>query len=688
MFTQENRLIAIDTPLGQDELLLVGLSGAEGLSRLFSFELNFLSENHGIVFNNIIGENVSVSILLADGDYRFFNGIVSRFSQGSGGGETGGDPRFSHYTATMVPWLWLLTKTSDSRIFQELSVPDIIEQIFTEKGFTDYEILLDGTYQPKNYCVQYRETDFDFISRLMEDEGIFYFFKHEQSKHTLVLADVPDKHQLHSNQETARYQISAGGIEEEDVITGLEWGQEIQAGKYTLNDYNFEIPGTSLKVDAPSKITLGPGEREIYDYPGYYGKRAAGERLANIRMQEHEANITAVTGSSVCRVFTSGYRFTLRDYYRDDMNNKDYVLISLNHRATQAAGNSGSSSLEPGSYANNFACIPFDVPYRPLRETPKPLMHGSQTAIVVGPAGEEIYTDEYGRVKIQFHWDREGENDENSSCWIRVSQVSAGAGWGAIDIPRIGHEIIVDFLEGDPDQPIITGRVYHGINAPPVRLPAGGMISGSKSNTTPGGGGYNEMTMDDTKGKEKIAIHAQYDMSTEVEHDQSITIKSGNRTLEVKTGTNTGKIKGDDKLTVEAGTRTVSVTGGNHETTVNGGNYSATASGAVMLTGKGSGVSITGNTKGVSVTGTGKGVTVVGKGTGVKITGEPNFEATGISLAKITGPDVDIGNAQIKIHGNKIDLGAGGSIIIDKSGIKINSSAPVEITGGPIKLNC
>ena len=526
-YTQDNRLIAIDTPLGKDVLLLTGFHGIEGISGLFSFELNLLSENHNIKFEDIIGKNVTVSIILADGDKRFFNGIISSFSQGRGGGEAGGDPHFSHYAATMVPWLWLLTRTADSRIFQKLSVPDIVEKIFTEKEFLDYKLLLNDSYDKRDYCVQYRETDFNFISRLLEEEGICYFFEHEEKKHTLILADAPDKHKPCPKQASARYQLSAGGWIEDDVITGLEWMQEIQVGKYTLNDYNFEIPGMPLKVDAPSQQTLGPGEREVYDYPAEYTKKAAGERLANIRMQEEEAKITTVTGSSDCRAFTSGYRFDLLEYFREDMNNKPYVLLSVNHVATEPVGGSGQESEL--SYANSFTCIPFDVPYRPPRLTPKPVVEGAQTAIVVGPAGEEIYPDEHGRVKVQFHWDREGTNDENSSCWIRVSQVSAGAGWGAIDVPRIGHEVIVNFIEGDPDRPIITGRVYHGTNRPPFALPAGGMVSGMKSNSTPGGGGYNEMSMNDTKGEEKIIIHGQYDMESTIENDQTLTVHN-NRT--------------------------------------------------------------------------------------------------------------------------------------------------------------
>jgi len=528
-YTQENRLIAIDTPLGTDVLLLTGCHGIERISGLFSFELNLLSENHNIKFEDIIGKNVAVSIILADGDKRFFNGIISSFSQGRGGGEVGGDPHFSHYTATMVPWLWLLKRTADSRIFQKLSVPDIIEKIFTEKGFLDYKLLLNDSYDKRDYCVQYRETDFNFISRLLEEEGICYFFEHEEKKHTLILADASDKFKPCPKQESARYQISAGGWLEEDVITSLEKMQEIRPAKYSINDFNFEIPGTDMKVDVATKQMLGPGEREIYDYPGLYSKKAQGERLTTIRMEEEETKITTITGSSDCRAFTSGYRFNLSDYYREDMDKKDYVLTHIEHEVREVSDYYGASIESMGSespYINRVKCIPFDVPYRPSRDTAKPVVRGTQTAIVVGPAGEEIYTDGTGRVKVQFHWDREGKKDENSSCWIRVSQTAAGQGWGSVNIPRIGHEVVVDFLEGDPDRPIINGCVYNGMNTIPF---GSGIMSGAKSNTSPGGGGYNEFSLNDTAGKEMIIVHGQYDMESTIENDQTLTVHN-NRT--------------------------------------------------------------------------------------------------------------------------------------------------------------
>jgi type VI secretion system secreted protein VgrG len=557
-YTQDNRHLAIETPLGKDVLLLTRFSGTEGVSWPFSFNLDLISQKRDVQFKDIVGKKVTVSLVLADGGTRYFHGIISRFSLLRGGGETGGDPRFSYCTATMVPWLWLLSRTMNSRIFQNLSVPDIVEKIFQERKLTDYKLLLDGTYEKRDYCVQYRETDLHFVSRLLEEEGIFYFFEHEKGKHTLVLADANNKFKECPYQETARYQLSAGGVLEEDTISSLEVVQEIKAGKYTLNDYNFETPNADLKVEVPGRYQLGPGDREIYDYPGIFTKRPQGDRLTNIRMQEQEAEITTVTGGSTCRAFASGFRFVLTDYFRADLSDKPYVLTSLSHDVSQTF--TTGKGDEPFSYVNNFTCIPFDVPYRPPQHTARPVVEGTQTAIVVGPSGEEIYTDQHGRVKVQFHWDRQGKKDENSSCWIRVSQVWAGAGWGAMYIPRIGQEVIVDFLEGDPDRPIIIGRVYHGNNQPPYPLPAEKTKSTIISNSSLGGGGSNEFRFEDKKGQEEIYLHGQKDWTIAILNDKNQTV-GHDETLSV--GNNRTKTVGVDQSETIGANKTIKV-GVNH----------------------------------------------------------------------------------------------------------------------------
>jgi len=540
-YTQQNRLIAIDTPLGEDVLLLRGFHGSEAISRLFQFELDLLSENRSISFDSLVGKSVALRVTLADGSNRYWNGVVSRFSQGSY------EKGFTQYHAVMVPWLWFLSRTADCRIFQNKKAPDIIQQIFKDLNFSDYKLQLYGSFVEREYCVQYRETDFNFVSRLMEEEGIFYYFEHENGKHTLVLANDPAAYKPCPNQPSVRYALTPGTWQEEDII--LEWRQEqeVRPGKYSVTDYNFETPSSSLAASVKGKDTY-----EIYDYPGEYRKRADGESLARIRLEEQEMPRVVARGSSDCRAFTTGYLFDLKGHYRNDVN-QSYLLTAVSHVATQGGDYTSASTAGSGdfSYSNSFECIPASTPFRPPRLTPAPFVQGCQTAVVVGPSGEEIFTDKYGRVKVQFHWDREGKNDENSSCWIRVSHPWAGKNWGSVSIPRIGQEVIVDFLEGDPDQPLITGRVYNAGQMPPYGLPAGGVVSGIKSNSTKGGGGYNEMSMNDTKGKEMVTVHAQYDMSTTVEHDDTQTVHN-NRTISVD-GTHTETIKKDTTITITEG---------------------------------------------------------------------------------------------------------------------------------------
>jgi type VI secretion system secreted protein VgrG len=520
-YTQTNRRIAITTPLGKDTLLLRGFTGVEAISQLFHFDLDLLSENDSINFHDIVGKNVTLRIFDAEGEERYWNGFISRFSQGPQ------SRKLTSYRAQMTPWLWFLTRTSDCRIFQNKKAPDIIQKIFNDLGFQDFELRLYGSYAARDYCVQYRETDFNFVSRLMEEEGIYYYFQHKDGKHTLVLADDPAALDSCPGQPTARYDFRGGSIVYEDVVTEWKHEEEFRPGAWAQTDYNFETPSTSLAV-----TVNGKNHYEIYEFPGEYPVRPEGDKLARIRLQEQTVPGVVIQGGSGCRHFSSGFKFTLKDHYRSDQN-QSYLLTAVRHMATQGGDyEAGSGDDGEFSYRNSFECIPFSTPFRPPRVTPEPFVQGCQTAVVVGPKGEEIYTDKHGRVKVQFHWDREGKKDENSSCWIRVSHPWAGQGWGMIAIPRIGQEVIVDFLEGDPDRPVIVGRVYNAERMPPFGMPAGAVVSGIKSNSTKGGGGYNEISLNDTKGTELINIHAQYDQQKKVEHDERVNV-GNNRTESV-----------------------------------------------------------------------------------------------------------------------------------------------------------
>jgi type VI secretion system secreted protein VgrG len=512
-YTQEGGLFKIDTPLGKDVLLLRGFKGTESISRLFRFELDLLSENSSISFPDMVGKNVTISLKQPDGSYRYLNGIISRFAQHAT------EEQFTSYSAEMVPWLWFLTRNADCRIFQNKTVPDIITQVFSDLGFNDYTNSLQGSYDSREYCVQYRESDFNFVSRLMEEYGIFYFFKHQQGKHALVLADASTAHSSCPGQSTVRYVTISGGPQR-DVITRWEIEQELRTGKYSLEDYNFKTPSTSLMVNEPTICEVGGNSKfEIYDYPGEYQTKGVGESLARVRMQEEEAEHLVAHGTGQCRMFVSGYKFTLEEHPRKDMNT-DYVLTEIQHTAMTDAY-ATSRSPEGESYSNTFTCIPLSVPFRPLRVTPRPTVKGLQPAVVTGPSGEEIYSDKYGRVKVQFFWDRLGKKNENSSCWIRVSQPWAGKNWGAVFLPRIGQEVVVDFLESDPDQPLITGRVYNAEQMPPYKLPDMQTRSTFQSRSSKGGGtsNYNEIRFEDLKGSEQIFVNAEKDMDHRVEHD-------------------------------------------------------------------------------------------------------------------------------------------------------------------------
>jgi len=517
-YTQANRLIRIETALGKDALLLQGFRGQEAVSRPFHFDLYMHSENRSIQMESIVGKKATIVIVQPDKKERYINGVISSFSQaGSTPLEMGTNPKiFAHYSATLVPHLWLLTRTSDCRIFQDMTVPDIIAKIFEEHKLK-FNNRLIGKHEERPYCVQYRESDFNFVSRLMEEEGIFYFFEHEADKHALILANDPSKFNPTPYHKDVSYKSLIGETQHQDVITEWSVGQEVRPGRYAINDFNFKDP----VFDLTANVT-GKDERklEVYDYPGEYATKNEGERLVGIRMHEQESSREAATGATTCRGLIAGYRFTLKDHYRKDFN-KQYVVTSSYISSDQGTNyrTTGVDAAEFFQYSNQVQCIPFLAPFRPARTTPVPFMQGPQTAIVVGPPGEEIYVDQYGRVKVQFHWDREGKYNEKSSCWMRVSQNWAGKRWGAIFTPRVGQEVIVDFLEGDPDQPIITGRVYNGNAMPPYELPAEKTKSTIKSDSSKGGGGFNEFRFEDKKGDEQVFIHGEKDFDLRVKED-------------------------------------------------------------------------------------------------------------------------------------------------------------------------
>ena len=543
--------VSIATPLGE-ELQLKQFSASEELGRLFVYDATLVSADALIAVDDILGQNVTVGLELPSGDLRYYNGFVTRFSQVEGGGV---DDFIYH--ARIHPWLWFLTRTSDCRIFQDQSVPDIIKTIFSDNGFSDFEDKLNGSYQAWEYCVQYRETDFNFISRLMEQVGIYYYFTHENGNHKLVLADGYSSHEAIQGESELPYHPP--GLDQSvdtEHVSNWSLNNEIQPNVYSLTDYNFETPKTSLAVQRQIPRNHAQAGAEIYDYPGEYGVGADGEQLALQRIEELQAQYEQVSGETDARLLTNGGLFTLSEHPREDQN-REYLVISAYFELTVGDpwGSDGSSAP---SYQCSFNAIESQTPYRTPRTTPKPIVQGPQTAVVVGKSGEEIDPDEYGRVKVQFHWDREGAFDDNSSCWIRCAQFWAGANWGAQFIPRIGHEVIVEFLEGDPDRPLITGSVYNADNMPPYSLPDNKTQSGIKSRSSKEGGesNFNEIRMEDKKGSEELFIQAEKDRTVNVKNNnvekigasETITIAANQTETIDKDRTTT--VNENDKLTV------------------------------------------------------------------------------------------------------------------------------------------
>jgi type VI secretion system secreted protein VgrG len=543
-YIQADRPLAVWTPLGPNALLLVGFSGHEAISRLFSFQLDLLAENDTRVsFEGLLGQRATVRLGLSEGEDRYVSGICSRISQGSR------DETFTAFRMEVVPEFWFLTRIAQSRIFQQKTIPEILREVLAGLA-VDYQ--LTGQYERRDYCVQYRETDFNFASRLMEEEGIFYFFKHTRLGHRMVVADSPSS--FPEILAPVIFDEFAGGNREEDRVYAWEKTQELRSGKVTLWDHCFELPHKHLEAQkllqesvpvgtVTHKLKISNGEKlELYDYPGEYAQRFDGvnpgggdrpadvqklftdnQRTATIRMQEEAVPGLMIQGASSIRDFTCGSRFTLQRHFDAD---GPYVLTGVHHAARLTDDYRSGGGGDGWSYSNSFTCIPAALPYRPARMTPKPFVQGTQTAVVVGPPSEEIFTDKYGRVKVQFHWDRQGQNNADSSCWVRVAQVWAGRRWGASFWPRIGQEVVVTFEEGDPDRPIIIGSVYNADQMPPYlgqgpdgKHPNDNKLTGVKSNSTKGGSGYNEWRFDDTKGQEQFFLHAQRNMDVRVLND-------------------------------------------------------------------------------------------------------------------------------------------------------------------------
>lgn len=532
--------VTISTPAGKD-LSLYAFRGEERLSVPFRLELDLVSKNKELDFKKVLGKSATLEIGLKDASKRYLNGVITRFSQ------AGHDGVHTHYRAELRPWLALLALTADNRIFQNKSTPEILEAVFSDLGFKDFKNSLKGVYVPRDYCVQYQESTLNFVSRLMEDEGIFYFFEHADGKHTLVLGDDLDAHP----DIPGEAKVEVGVHSNLEPITDCFFEESIITNEMSMTDYNFEVPTTDLYV----KTGGGSPKFGWYDYPGVYEKKDQGDSRVKLRIEAREHPAKALHGRGHCRSLVSGHKFTLSGHERAELN-QEYVVHSLHHEGTVH------------TYENRFEAFPASVIYRPPQKTPWPRIAGSQTAVVVGKSGEEIWTDKYGRIKVQFHWDRLGKKDEKSSTWIRVAHSWAGKGFGTIFIPRIGQEVVVSFLDGNPDRPLVTGVVYNAQQTVPYELPDNQTRSTLRTCSSKGGGGENELRFEDKKDSEEIYVHAQKDYNEVVENDKTTEIKNDEK-ITVKNN-QTIEIEKDQKLTVKKGKLTVDVDEGDAKFTFKG----------------------------------------------------------------------------------------------------------------------
>lgn len=707
-FTQDNRFMRVESALGKDAFLLRRLQASESLSTLFHIDVDLLSYDGNIRAEDIIGSHMATFIGTNGIQPRPLNGFVKSFVY------TGLEKRGLYgYKAELVPWLWFLDKRTNCRIFQNLTVQKIIESVFSELGFSDFNFSLIDVHQPFEYCVQYQESDFRFVSRLLEQEGLFYFFEHKEDKHILHIADnasafvfMDEKVIEHSSGSRAKHYLDA-------------WQHCFQycSGAFAQTDYNFENANLSLLTETPTSIKLNNNSAlERFEFPGNYSENQRGQTLTRIRMQQEEAGYQVVRATGNFHQLEVGKKFKLRSDEAAADDKKNFVISEIRHDAFEGSyldeGNKDDGDGE-SRYQNRFICLPEEVTYRPPLNTPKPRIDGVQTALVVGKPGDEIYTDKYGRIKLQFYWDRYGKKNETSSCWVRVATPWAGTKWGTLNIPRVGQEVVVTFVNGDPDQPLVIGSVYNSTHMPPVGLPERKNYAGTKSRSVKGGSGsFNEFSLDDSNGSEQVKLHAQKDYNTTVGNNLSSSVTAnasynvdGNSSTTIG-GNNSLSVQGNDSTTVQ----------GNQDYTVQG-NRSGTVSGNLTENTAGKAESSIGTSESCTV-GTNQDVSIgtnqttsvganqtisIGANQEMTIGGNQSIGVTGKQDISALAQNISISTSattsalSVAINGQaSIALSVGGSsITIDPAGITLSMGASsvkidamgVTVVGPMVKLN-
>ncbi|MBB3808158.1 type VI secretion system Vgr family protein [Pseudochelatococcus contaminans] len=663
---QKGRLLSLTTPLGSDVLIPTAISGSEALSELFEMKISMISSNAGITADSLLGKPVTLKISRPDAAPRAFNGIVAAFS--AGGRAVSGHRR---YQIVLRPKLWLLTLTADCRVFQNQSVVQIAETLLSEGTVSDFKKKgLTGTHVAREYCVQYNETDYDFLRRILAEEGIYFYFQHGDGAHTLVLSDSAAGYG-DCGEDSVYYAPPLSG----ETISIESWnpGYRFVSGKAALTDYNFEQPASDLTSSTGTALSNGAFKTwEVFDYPGDYLQKGDGAGASRLRMEAVEAGYAVVNGAGAYRLFQPGGKFTLDKHEVTSEQGKSYVLASVNHEAEDNT-HLGNAAGEP-RYSNSFTALPAETLFRPQRQGARPLIPGPQTAIVVGPSGEEIYCDKYGRIRVQFRWDRLGKGDEKSSCWVRVSQMLAGPGWGSQFTPRVGMEVIVVFLEGDPDRPLVIGCAYNGTNAPPYSLPDNKTQSGFKTRSSKEGSAttFNELRFEDKKDSELFYIRAQKDYTREVENDDTLQVKHDQKIT----------IKNDRMLTVEEGNDSTTISKGNHALTVSEGNDSAVVSkGNSSLT----------VSQGNASTDVKSGNYAVKLGSGNATLqcdgGSITLKAAQSITLKVGSNSLTISQTGIAVKGTQITLTGDAKVQVGGPMVNINGDGMVQVKGGIVTIN-
>lgn len=687
-FTQSERFLQVNSTLGKDALLLRRLAATESISSLFSIEVDLLSQEPNIAADTIVGSHLALFID-ADDTTRNLNGFVKTFTY------TGLEKRGLYgYRATLVPWLWFLDKRTNCRAFQNQNVQEILTALFNESGFSDFTFSLIESHPPLEYCVQYQESDFAFISRLLEQEGLFYFFVHEADKHVLHITD----NVAGLTYVTGQTIEHSSGSRSKTYIDQWQHHYQYCSGALAQTDYNFENANASLLTQTQASVNLPNNSAlEIFEFPGNYLDKQRGAHLARVRMQQEESRFQRIRANGNIPHLEPGKKFKLLSDEATLDDKKEFFVFDVTHYAFEGSYLDESEDKQTSFYKNSFSCIPASVGFRPEARTPRPRIDGVQTAVVVGAAGDEIYTDKYGRIKLQFHWDRYGERNETSSCWVRVATPWSGNKWGTLNIPRVGQEVVVTFVNGDPDQPLVIGSLYNNTHMPPVNLPADKHYAGLKSRTIKGdASSFNELSLSDAGDTEQVKLHAQKNYHTTVGHDLTSSVTNnatynvgvdktttvggnvtetiqGNETTHVQSNQD-ASVKGNRSLTVE-GTLTENITGNvttnydadhslsvtaNQNLTIGAKQTLSVSADQAVSIGANQTIAVTGNTE---LSATNQSIT---------ITTDATTSATTINLNGQAKVSISVGGSNITVAPQGITLSFGASsVTIDAKGVAL-----------------